>query len=301
MEEGRRLIVQAAHQGHGAAAHFVSLMTAIDPANPSRWSYALAYLGRAAKAGHIESQAELAFLAGDEDTASALENGKVMSADIWHRLHDAVDVAALMATPAPRIAQSSPSIAIVERFLSPRVCDWIIRRAGPRLKRAQTYNPRTGAALVDDRRTNSEMRFLFPEMDLVILATLHRISGLCNLPVNGMEPTSVLHYTAGQQYRPHYDFLDPRVPSYDAEVTSVGQRQVTFLIFLNEDFEGGETDFPLIGYSFKGRKGDAIMFRNVGQDGAPDYNTLHAGLPPISGEKWLLSQWIRGKSQPKIC
>jgi hypothetical protein len=26
--------------------------------------------------------------------------------------------------------------------------------------------------------------------------------------------------------------------------------------------------------------------------------TLHEGLPPTRGEKWLLSQWMREKSQP---
>jgi hypothetical protein len=26
-------------------------------------------------------------------------------------------------------------------------------------------------------------------------------------------------------------------------------------------------------------------------------NTLHTGLPPARGEKWLFSQWIRSKPQ----
>ena len=28
---------------------------------------------------------------------------------------------------------------------------------------------------------------------------------------------------------------------------------------------------------------------------APDYESLHAGLAPTRGEKWLFSQWIRSK------
>jgi hypothetical protein len=31
----------------------------------------------------------------------------------------------------------------------------------------------------------------------------------------------------------------------------------------------------------------------VEPDGKVDRGTLHAGLPPTSGEKWLLSQWVR--------
>ena len=67
----------------------------------------------------------------------------------------------------------------------------------------------------------------------------------------------------------------------------------TFLVFLNEDFEGGETEFPKAGIAFRGRTGDGLFFANVTRDGRPDPLTLHAGRPPTRGEKWILSQWIR--------
>jgi hypothetical protein len=37
------------------------------------------------------------------------------------------------------------------------------------------------------------------------------------------------------------------------------------------------------------------MFFNVLPSGEPDYLTVHAGLPPRTGVKWLLSQWIRDR------
>ncbi|MBF8292745.1 MAG: hypothetical protein HW392_1572, partial [Steroidobacteraceae bacterium] len=46
----------------------------------------------------------------------------------------------------------------------------------------------------------------------------------------------------------------------------------------------------------KGRRGDALVFANVDDSGAPDYQTVHAGLPPTSGVKWLLSQWVRDRT-----
>ena len=67
------------------------------------------------------------------------------------------------------------------------------------------------------------------------------------------------------------------------------------LVYLNQGFEGGETDFPLLDLKFKGRKGDALMFSNVDASGAPDRRMFHAGLPPTAGEKWLLSQWVRDR------
>jgi hypothetical protein len=38
------------------------------------------------------------------------------------------------------------------------------------------------------------------------------------------------------------------------------------------------------------------MFANVDLVGNPDRSTLHAGLTPTQGEKWLLSQWIRDRT-----
>jgi len=67
----------------------------------------------------------------------------------------------------------------------------------------------------------------------------------------------------------------------------------TFLTYLNAGFEGGETAFPAAQLRYKGQAGDGVLFANLDPAGRPDRRTLHAGLPPTSGEKWILSQWIR--------
>jgi hypothetical protein len=105
-----------------------------------------------------------------------------------------------------------------------------------------------------------------------------------------------MQYAVGQEFRPHHDFLDPNQPGTAADLARRGQRVATFLIFLNDDFEGGETAFPKAGISHRGRTGDALFFANITPDGAPDPLTLHAGKPPTSGEKWIFSQWIRDRS-----
>lgn len=299
IEEGKQLIVAAAHKGQGDAAHFVSLLTAMHATLQGNWTYALAYLGRAAKSGHQASRTELAFLAGDDELVCEADRVAQAPPDIWQKLHDRIDLEAWLHLPSITRVSDKPAIATVKEFLPPRVCEWIIDRARPKLEPAKTYNSQDGKGSVGVSRTNQEMRFLFPELDLPIAITLHRISKLCGVPIQGMEPASVLHYAVGQEFRAHHDFLDPRVPSFQAEISSIGQRHTTFLVFLSDDFEGGETEFPLVGYKFKGRKGDAIMFRNVDSAGQPDYRTLHAGLPPTAGEKWLLSQWIRGQRPPE--
>ncbi len=107
---------------------------------------------------------------------------------------------------------------------------------------------------------------------------------------------AVLHYSPGQQFEPHYDFLDLDIPGYASDVAENGQRVATFLLYLNDDYQGGETDFPKLGFRHKGRKGDALLFWSVASSGDPDTRTLHAGRPPASGEKWVFSQWLRQRA-----
>jgi prolyl 4-hydroxylase len=71
----------------------------------------------------------------------------------------------------------------------------------------------------------------------------------------------------------------------------------TVLVYLSDGFEGGDTAFEQLSFRFRGEPGDAIVFRNVDAAGEPDRRTLHAGLAPSSGEKWVISKWIRDRAQ----
>jgi hypothetical protein len=39
--------------------------------------------------------------------------------------------------------------------------------------------------------------------------------------------------------------------------------------------------------------GDAVLFYNLLPNGKLDNNAIHAGDPVISGEKWVITKWIR--------
>jgi predicted 2-oxoglutarate/Fe(II)-dependent dioxygenase YbiX len=133
-------------------------------------------------------------------------------------------------------------------------------------------------------------------MDVVLEVLRARIAVATHLPVPIFEPLQVLHYAVGQQFYPHNDFLDPDVSEFAELLRQFGQRIATVLIYLNDDYEGGETVFPKLGIRFRGRRGDALFFTNVDRAGRPDRLTTHAGTPPSSGEKWIISQWIRDQA-----
>ena len=117
-----------------------------------------------------------------------------------------------------------------------------------------------------------------------------RLAALAGEPKDHGEFLGVLNYNQGQEYRPHSDWLPP-----GNELERSGQRVATTLIYLNDDYEGGETHFLEPDLKFKGATGDVLAFRNVTATGDPDNESRHAGLPVTSGAKWLGSKWFREK------
>ena len=296
VEEGIKFTLAAANAGHPAALHLAAVIAASYDAIPNHWQQALDFLARAAAAGHKLAPYELAFLARDGAVMAQLAQRAPIASDTWHRLAASIDIAALTAAKPPRVVSKSPYIAMAENVIPHDMCDWITRRARPLLKPARIYNPPGASNIV--RRTNTDVTYPFPEYDMVLCVLRQRIANATGYALDKMELPAILHYVPGQEFSQHYDFLDPRVPAFAAEIEKFGQRMATSLTYLSDDFDGGETDFTKVDIRLRGKKGDALIFHNVEPSGAPDYQSLHAGRPTTRGEKWLVSQWIRGDKPP---
>ncbi len=269
--DGVNMIRAAADKGDAEAAYVCAMLAAQDGRLDSRWKVAGEALERAAERGWPLARKQLEFLGADFPPANA-------------------------GSPcAVREIFGSPRIGIIENFATAATCDWLIERARPLLGRAPVYDSATGGFRVEEARSNSSVAFNVAQTDMVLMLLRDRIAAVAELPLLSLEMTAVLHYAPGQEFVPHFDFLDTDVPAYARDIAARGQRAATFLIYLNDDYEGGETEFPKLDWRCKGRKGDAILFWNLTPEGAPDERMLHAGLPPTKGEKWLLSQWLRQK------
>jgi prolyl 4-hydroxylase len=270
--DGVNMIRSAAHKGDAEAAYVCGMLAAQDYGLQERWSVALQCLAIAGERGWELARAQLEFLGTGFCSA---------------------DAAALTASLPVRGLCDSPRIEVVERFASAECCDWLIERARPGVARAMVYDAATGKGRVESARSNSAVTFNLAQSDMVLMLLRARIAATAKLPPAGLETPSVLHYAPGQQFELHVDFLDPNIPVYARELALHGQRVATFLLYLNEDYEGGETEFPELNLRHKGSRGDALLFWNVSSTGVPDMSTSHAGLQPTSGHKWLLSQWLR--------
>lgn len=300
-QDGARLLVSAAELGSREADCLISVIIAIDATEPKDWSLALGYIQRAAERGSGLARAQLCLLAEDRELAAALSvDARAPESDAagdlkdWERLRDTIDLPARLKVPPLEPVLESPRIRILRGFASAQECSWMIASGGARMKRAEVFDQIRGGRVEDRARSNSAAQFGFLEMDFVLALLRARVTSATGFSRPSLEETNVLHYAAGQEFSRHFDFYDPAQPANAAEIRQNGQRIATFLVYLNEDFDDGETDFPALEWRHRGKTGDAVFFMNVDDDVRPDRRTMHAGLPPGRGEKWLLSQWIRG-------
>ena len=253
---------------------------------PKDWRAAVKHLERAAELGMPLAQAELAALSGKWSLAHNILAGEVVERHWWSRFHRSVDLTKWVTDARTQIISDAPRMGIVKGLATPEVCDWLIARAHPRLQRAQVYDETRAEIRTVIDRTNSDSVFPEGDRDLFMALLRVRIAEVTEMPVSALEPPEILHYSVGQEYRRHYDSpADPNAPGFRP-------RLISLLLSLSEGYEGGETEFPIVPVRWKGRKGTAIFFSNVGPDGARDPRSLHAGLPITRGEKWILTQFI---------
>ncbi|HEY5802196.1 MAG TPA: 2OG-Fe(II) oxygenase [Lysobacter sp.] len=184
-----------------------------------------------------------------------------------------------------------PRVMTFDNLLSADECRLLVATAESRLQRSQTVDPETGLPLPMQIRTSSDAA-LDPILEDVALRCVQlRMASAAGVPLSHAEHLTVLRYEPGQEYRPHRDYRPPG--SIERDGPQAGNRLRTICVYLNEVEAGGETEFPLSGLKVSPRPGRAVIFDNLLSDGAPDVDSLHAGLPVQRGVKWLATLWLR--------
>ena len=195
----------------------------------------------------------------------------------------------------PEILSSESDILIFRGFMTPLECGYMRAAAAPAIRPSSTVHPVTGELVRNEIRTSSSSNFDPVSRDHFIMSVDERIAAATDTAVEQGEPLNVLYYRIAEEYKFHYDFLSPGNEDERKLLEEGGQREYTFLVSLNEEYTGGETCFPELDVSYRGRLGDALMFRNIDGGGQPNRRMLHAGMPVTGGSKWVASKWIREK------
>jgi prolyl 4-hydroxylase len=172
-------------------------------------------------------------------------------------------------------------------FLSLDHCNSLIELSQPQFTKTSTlgkeidgYRVAQGAWLTSNHEPVTLLRKMVSEYTL--------------LPEENMEGTHIVKYEIGGEYKVHHDFFHPGESYYEKEVTKRGgQRTKSALVYLNNEFTGGETEFPQLNIKVTPQAGKLVVWDNIKSDGTLDYTSIHAGLPVISGIKYIAVIWIR--------
>lgn len=200
------------------------------------------------------------------------------------------------ALPERELQSVQPRIAALRGLFTHDECIYVALKGLPMLRPARVVAG-DGSSTVDAMRTNDAMKFGLLEADVVVQCLDLRVAQALGHPAEHGEGFALLRYQVGQQYLPHCDWIDPEREATRADLDRWGQRVATCVVYLNDAFEGGATEFPKLGREFRGQVGDAYTWDNVLPTGEVDPMTLHAGRPPTQGMKYLLSKWMRDKPQ----
>lgn len=280
-KEGLELLFRAADQEEPDALCQVATILATGAYMPRNWNDALSMLQHAAERGSAQAQGQLRILARD-----------VVSTD-WAALRARVDLKTWVGAPEKRSLCEAPRIRAVDRFVPVEVCNWLLARAAGKYQPSMMFDGQKSTFLAT--RTCSDFKFDIIAADCVLQIVRERIAAVTSLPTVAFEPPQIFHYALGQEIKPHYDALRLGDQGYGQGGTYKGDRIATFLLYLNDDYDGGELEFPKVGLKHRGKAGDGVYFAHIDANGVPDRNSLHAALPITRNEKFILSQWIHDR------
>jgi len=256
----RQPLAKAAALGHAGAARALTGLVACGVGVPADWREALRLLGDWSDRDPLAAS-QLKLIDG-----MAIDGDGRPTGDF-----------------ARRQVSIDPRIERVDGLLTADECKFLIELSDPRMARATIFHESEGRFVEDPIRRSDKAGFSIVSEWPFVRALNLRIAAATATDVACGEPLQVLRYGPTQEYRPHVDAIagmeNPRV--------------MTALVWLNDDYSGGETRFDELGISERGRSGDLLLFANTLADGNPDARTRHSGEPVREGIKYMASRWIR--------
>lgn len=177
-----------------------------------------------------------------------------------------------------------------EGFLTDEACDRTIELLNGQL-RPSTVTDNRG-----DSRVRTSSTCDLGEVDDPFVFELQRLiaDGL-GIHYAYSETTQGQKYEIGQEFKSHTDYFEPGTLEFLPNTGELGQRTWTFMVYLNTTPEGGATRFPRLDKIFRPKKGMAVIWNNLNPDGSVNPWTLHHGMKPRAGNKYIITKWFREK------
>lgn len=128
-------------------------------------------------------------------------------------------------------------------------------------------------------------------INLEVARAFHHAGILFGRDVEWFERPKVLRYGPGHHYGTHADNCH-RERSQNFWTKKI-DRDVSLLMYLNEDFEGGSLTFEKFAYEFQPRVGDLVLFPS-------DNRYKHGANPVKSGVRYAVVSWGAFVGEPRV-
>ena len=183
---------------------------------------------------------------------------------------------------------SSPKIIIFKKLLDTQSCREIIKEFSPR--NSPSYV--TDGNKVSKSKLRSSSSSLIKKEEEKIYQLRKKTCSLLNWNFEDSERFQFITYKKGEKYAPHFDAFDlNQMKKISNRKTT--QRIHTNIIYLNENFEGGDTYFPKLGISIQAEAGMMLSFENcIDKTNFINPFSIHESLPITKGKKNILITWL---------
>jgi hypothetical protein len=184
-------------------------------------------------------------------------------------------------------------VGIFEHFLSDDECDAFIALYENRDKKGDTHNRQDSEDAGGLNKTDTSLSVSFGDV-----CDGKKFGKMNDDFINNFWGNGVNKYG---KYYPTLLKIDKKVWGYKIQKTLAGEgyhmwhaedesptyrtRILTYTIYLNDDFTGGETEFLHKNMRVIPKKGTLAIF-------PANYTHTHRGNPPLTGEKYIMTSWV---------
>jgi prolyl 4-hydroxylase len=151
---------------------------------------------------------------------------------------------------------------------------------------------------VDTKYRTSRTVWISNKRDPLMVRISELTHLLTELPIENQEHLQVAKYEEGGRFVPHFDVCTDNSETCEKNNKGAGQRIATLIMYLNDEFKGGETSFPNIGLSIQPKRGKAILFWSTDKYERIHEEAEHQGMPVLEGQKYICTKWSHVRAYP---
>jgi predicted 2-oxoglutarate/Fe(II)-dependent dioxygenase YbiX/peroxiredoxin len=193
-----------------------------------------------------------------------------------------------------------PGIMVIENYLDTGLCKYLTDYAdsvvGRKLKvldnsktsRSQTVTMESKGRITEHVRIDGVLNELMP---VFVDVYTQRLAPYYNVRFEWFERPQILRYPPGGLYNKHAD-SEHWVKEAKSWVRAQ-DRDYSILLYLNEDFSGGEIAFVDFDFKLKPKRGMLVAF-------PADHRYQHAALPTISGTRYVIVSWAAALGTARV-